>query len=86
MGVPIAGATYINSNSMFVINMPLNQNQYYKKNNAVINTVQESVATGGSLYACINGNENTADLLTKVLWHGKQRNSRDTFLHEVYNG
>ncbi len=58
-----------------------------KKNNAVCyHTVSESVAMGKSVTAHINGDENPAALLTKVICIGKRRYIVNIILHDVYNG
>ncbi len=57
-----------------------------KKNNAVCyHTVRELVAMGELLTAQINGDENPADLLTKVICRGKRRYIVNNILHDVYD-
>ncbi len=41
---------------------------------------------GESLTACIDGDENPADLLTKVMCSSKRRYIVNNILHDVYNG
>ncbi len=73
MGIPIDGATHIYGDSMSVINNTSNPKSVLKKKNAVCyHTVCESVEMGESLTAHIDGDENPADLLTKVICGGKR--------------
>ncbi len=44
------------------------------------------VAMGESLTAHIDGDENPADLLTKVICGGKRRYIVNNILHDVYDG
>ncbi len=75
MGIPIDGATHIYGDSMSVINNTSKPESILKKkNNAVCyHTVCESVAMGEYLTAHIDGDENPADLLMKVICGGKKR-------------
>ncbi len=58
-----------------------------KKNNAVCyHTVCELVAMGELLTAHIDGDENPADLLTKVICGGKRRYIVNNILHDKCNG
>ncbi len=88
MGIPIDGATHIYGDSMSVINNTSKpESVLKKKNNAVCyHTVRESVAMGESLTAHIDGDENPADLLTKVICGGKRRYIVNNILHDVYDG
>ncbi len=88
MGIPIDGATHIYGDSMLVINNTFKPESILKnKNNTVCyHTVHESVAMGGSLTTHINGNENSTDLLAKVLCSRKRRYLVNNFLHDVYDG
>ncbi len=88
MGIPIDGATHIYRDSMSVVNDTLKpESTLKKKNNAVCyHTVHESVAMGESLTTHIDGNENPADVLTKVICSGKRRYLVNNIWHDVYNG
>ncbi|KAL7460151.1 hypothetical protein ACHAXS_000615 [Conticribra weissflogii] len=88
MGIPIDGASHIYGDSMSVINNTSKPKSILKKkNNAVCyHTVRESVAMGESLTTHINGDENPADLLTKVICGGKRRYIINNILHDVYDG
>ena len=88
MGIPIDGATHIYGDSMSVINNTSKpESKLKKKNNAVCyHTVRESVAMGESLTAHIDGDENPADLLTKVICGSKRRYIVNNILHDVYDG
>ncbi len=74
MGIHIDGATQIYGDSMSVINNTSKPESVLKKKNNTIcyHAVYESLAMGESLTAHIDGNENPADLLTKVLCSGKR--------------
>ncbi|KAL7464684.1 hypothetical protein ACHAXS_005019, partial [Conticribra weissflogii] len=88
MGIPIDGATNIYGDSMSVINNS-SKPQYVlkKKNNAVCyHTIYKSAAMGESLTTDINGDENSADLLTKVICRGKMSYIVNNILHDVYDG
>ncbi len=88
MGIPIDGATHIYGDSMSVINNTSKPKSVLKKkNNAVCyHTVRESVAMGESLTTHIDGDENPADLLTKIICGGKRRYIVNNILHDVYDG
>ncbi len=88
MGIPIDGATHIYGDSMSVINNTSKpESVLKKKNNAVCyHTVRKSVAMGESLTAHIDGDENPADLLTKIICGGKRRYIVNNILHDVYDG
>ncbi len=88
MDIPIDGPTHIYGDSMSVINNTLKPGSVLKKkNNAVCHhTVRESVAMGESLTAHIDGDENPADLLTKVICGGNRRYIVNNILHDVYDG
>ncbi len=88
MGIPIDGATHIYGDSMSVINNTSKpESVLKKKNNAVCyHTVRELVAMGESLTTHIDGDENPADLLTKVICRGKRRYIVNNILHDVYDG
>ncbi|KAL7457926.1 hypothetical protein ACHAXS_000413 [Conticribra weissflogii] len=88
MGIPIDGATRIYGDSLSVINNTSKPESILKKkNNAVCyHTVCESVSMGESLTAHIDGDENPADLLTKVICGGKRRYIVNNILHDVYDG
>ncbi len=88
MGIPIDGATHIYGDSMSVIKNTLKPKSILKKKNYALcyHTVHESVAMGESLTAHIDGDENPADLLTKVICGGKRRYIVNNILHDVYDG
>ncbi len=88
MCIPIDGATHIYRDSMSVINNTSKSKSILKKkNNAVCyHTVHESVAMGEFLTAHIDGDENPADLLMKVICGGMRRYIVNNILHDVYNG
>ncbi len=88
MGIPLDGATRIYGDSMSVIkNTSKPESVLIKKNNAVCyHTIHESVAMSESLTAHINGDENPADLLMKVICGGKRRYIVINILHNVSNG
>ncbi len=72
MGIPIDGATNIYGDSMSVINYTSKPESVLKKKNNTVcyHTVRESVAMVESFTAHIDGNENPADHLTKVICGG----------------
>ncbi len=88
MGIPVNGATHIYGYSMSVINNTSKPESVLKKKNNTVcyHTVRVSVALGESLTAHIVGDDNPADLLTKVLCGGKRRCIVNNILHDVYDG
>ncbi|KAL7447642.1 hypothetical protein ACHAXS_000040 [Conticribra weissflogii] len=88
MGIPVDGTTHLYGDIMSVTNNTWKPESILKKkNNAVCyHMVCESVAMGESLTTHINGDENPADLLTKVICSGKRRYIVNIILHYVYNG
>ncbi len=88
MGIPIDGATHIYGDSMSVINSTSKPESILKKKNNTVcyHTLCESVAMCESPTAHIDGDENPADLLTKVICSGKRRYIVNNILHDVYNG
>ncbi len=75
MGVPIDGATHIHGDSMSVINNTSKPESILKKKNNTVfyHTVRESVSMGELLTTHIDGDENPADLLTKIICGGKRK-------------
>ncbi len=88
MGIPIDGATHIYGGSMSVINNTSKPESVLKKNNNAVyyHTVYESVAMGESLTAHTDGDENPADLWTKVICSGKRWYVVNNILHDMYEG
>ncbi len=89
MGVSKDGATHIYGDCMSVINNTSKPKSLLKKkNNAVCyHTLYDPVAMGESLTTQIHGDENPAELLTKVICDGGQtRYIVNNILHDVYNG
>ncbi len=73
---------------MSVINNTSKPESVLKNKNNIVcyHTVCESVAMGESLTAHIDGDENPADLLTKVICSVNQRYLVNNILHDMYNG
>ena len=88
MGVPIDGATNVCGDNMSVIkNSSKPESVLQKKNNSVCyHLVRESVAMGETITTHINGNDNPADLLTKVICGSKRKQIVNNLLHDVYDG
>ena len=88
MGIPIDGATRIFGDAKSVINNTSTpESVLKKKNNAICyHTVRESVAMGESITTHIDGTENPADLMTKIITGGKRKYLVNNILHGVYNG
>ncbi|KAL7458731.1 hypothetical protein ACHAXS_000432 [Conticribra weissflogii] len=87
MGIPIDGDTHIYGQSMSVIHNNTKPESVLKKKNNVVcyHTVRESVAIDEFLTAHMNGDENPAHLLTKVICGGKRRYIVNNILHDVYD-
>ena len=75
MGVPISGPSYIYGDNMSVIhNTQKPESQLKKKSNEICyHAIRESVAMGESLTGHIGTKENPADLATKLIPSGQQR-------------
>ena len=75
MGVEVMGLTYVYGDNMSVVhNTQRPEPMLKKKSNAICyHAVRESVAMGESLVAHVPTKENSADLCTKVLPGGQQR-------------
>lgn len=77
MGVPIDGPTYMYGDNMSVLHNTQKPESTLKKKSQSIayHLVRESVARGEVLTGYINTKENFADLMTKALPQGEQRES-----------
>ncbi len=75
MGVEISGPTYVYGDNMSVIhNTQRPESTLKKKSNQIcFHVARESVAMGESLTAHIDTKENPADLGTKIIAGGQQR-------------
>lgn len=88
MGIPIDCATHIYGESMSLINNTSKPEYVLQKKNDAecCHTVHESVGMGESLTMQIDGNENPAELFTKVLSSGKRMLLVNNILHDIYIG
>ncbi len=87
MGVAIDGATYIYGDNISIIkNTSKPESTLNKESNSVCyHAVRESVAMGETLTAPIQGAENPADLMTKVLPGSKCQCLVQNLLYDIYD-
>ena len=87
MSIPISGTSYIYGDNMSVVcSTSRPESVLRKKSNSVCyHAVCESVAMGKSLVGHIPSKENTADLLTKVLYGLKRRYLVSNILYDIHN-
>ena len=87
MGVEISKPLFIYNGNMSVIhNTQHPKSTLNKESNSIFNhAMRESVDVGESITAHIGTNENIADLATKVLYGGKQKNMVRNILYDIYD-
>ena len=87
MGVPISGTSYIYWYSLLAIyNTQHYEYTMRKKSNSIFyHAMKESVAMGASLTPNIPTNDNTSDLMIKVLVGEKRKKHVGNILYYIYD-
>ena len=89
MGVPIKGPTHMYGDNVSTIhNIQCPESQLQKKSNSICyHAVREAVAVGELLTGHIKTDENSADILTKVVSGGiKRKNLVQMYLYDIRDG
>ena len=85
MGIPLTGPTYIYGDNMSVIyNTSRTESTLKNKSNSICyHAVREAVASGECLTTLCKTGDNYSDIMTKVLYGQKKRDTVSRILYDI---